>query len=507
MFHRKASRGATLLFIVALSLLTVGCQQAAEAPTATGPEDPSRPEVPASGDLRTRLVEGWGLVKGDAIRIEDFFYHPSGVLNGPYEGYDLLVTRDVSDRAFAFHLRLRRDATVVLAWPDGKEQPGFASTWDSGPGMLFDGIYYDTFRTVLEAGSRTLPPFGTLNATPLLLIGEADGQPSGYPRAPEGLPQPQPNRACPDWVHDQYVVEHDDATYRTWHPQIDPVFACTFGHEHGSDPREFAGDRLPMFDRYAGMPTPDGGTLHSEAHAGFKVFVTAPHDGVEIMATLHATSSMQGRVCTRFHATDKVFADADTGEILAELAYKGDFGFPRINGGDRLDPTACPDAIEVTGTDGRRDINPPTTQNGYEPWLEGLSTAEALPLEGKLFWALDNPQTKCADTVRCDEVIPVGVDGADGTRRWMDLLDSFAVDASEGEWGTFCTDVYGMGRIGCDEAGAVRQYVQPGFEWRPTRARFSVHDPFLAEYRPSTDLVVFNIDRNINGSVPVGGTN
>ena len=490
--------------------VTLTVQAESSESTAPLPEPVEAPTPVPGASSDVRLLNGWGLVKptsmGDSVNISGFRYQPSDVSGGPYAGFDRLYTRDVSDRSFQFYLRLTRQATVVMAWPANKPEPTWASNWGTGSPTTLDGISYKTYTKVFEVGEQILPSFGQLNVHPTFLIGEADGTASIYPAAPDGLEQPRPNQPCPDWVHNQHVAESEGHLYRTWHPQLDPIYACTFGHEHGSDPAEFLGDRQPLFDRYVGMPTPHGGMLGSEAHEGFKVFVTAPHDGVEMMATLHASSWSGMRVCTRFHATDKVFADANTGVILANLSYKGDFGWPRLTGsGQRLDPAACPEAIEITNTGGRRSFKSPTAGEGYEPWLEGLGTAAAFPFAGGIQWVLDNPQTKCGDSAHCDTMVPVGVDNADGTRRWLDLIEGFEIDASSGSWGRFCTDTFGIGRMACSDTGAVEQYVAPGFRWNPTRARFSVLNPFTAEYIPSTNLAVAHIDRNINDAI--GGKN
>jgi hypothetical protein len=53
-----------------------------------------------------------------------------------------------------------------------------------------------------------------------------------------GIWTPGANDTCTQAIHDSYsVVGPDNKTYPTWHPPIDPVTGCTFGHEHGRDPR------------------------------------------------------------------------------------------------------------------------------------------------------------------------------------------------------------------------------------------------------------------------------
>ncbi len=58
------------------------------------------------------------------------------------------------------------------------------------------------------------------------------------PSAAFGTWTPGPNDTCTKAIHDSYsVVGPDNKTYPTWHPPIDPATGCTFGHEHGRDPR------------------------------------------------------------------------------------------------------------------------------------------------------------------------------------------------------------------------------------------------------------------------------
>jgi hypothetical protein len=53
---------------------------------------------------------------------------------------------------------------------------------------------------------------------------------------------PGPGDTCTKADHDRYsTVGPDGLLYPTWHPPVDPVTGCSFGHEHGRDPR---GSRL-----------------------------------------------------------------------------------------------------------------------------------------------------------------------------------------------------------------------------------------------------------------------
>jgi hypothetical protein len=64
-----------------------------------------------------------------------------------------------------------------------------------------------------------------------------------------GIWTPGPNDTCTKEQHDAYaVVGPDGKLYPTWHPPTGPG-GCTFGHEHGRDPR---GSKL--YDETGGLP-------------------------------------------------------------------------------------------------------------------------------------------------------------------------------------------------------------------------------------------------------------
>jgi len=61
---------------------------------------------------------------------------------------------------------------------------------------------------------------------------------------------PTPTDNCTVAVHNSYsTVGPDGKLYPTWHPPVDPASGCSFGHEHGRDPR---GSRL--YDRLGPIP-------------------------------------------------------------------------------------------------------------------------------------------------------------------------------------------------------------------------------------------------------------
>ena len=88
--------------------------------------------------------------------------------------------------------------------------------------------------------------------------------------------QPSEVDTCPAEVHDAYsVVGPDGLVYPTWHPPTDPGTGCTFGHEHGRDPRESdlygeVGD-IPFGYANQQLDQYDAQTMRHEDHVGHKI--------------------------------------------------------------------------------------------------------------------------------------------------------------------------------------------------------------------------------------------
>jgi hypothetical protein len=81
-------------------------------------------------------------------------------------------------------------------------------------------------------------------AVAVIAVGCAD---DGIPASPPvatgparsfGIWVPGPADDCTAAQHDQYsVIGPDGKLYPTWHPPVDQATGCSFGHEHGRDPR------------------------------------------------------------------------------------------------------------------------------------------------------------------------------------------------------------------------------------------------------------------------------
>jgi hypothetical protein len=87
---------------------------------------------------------------------------------------------------------------------------------------------------------------------------------------------PGPLDTCTKEQHDAYsVVGPDGKLYPTWHPPADTATGCSFGHEHGRDPRgsdlyRLVGD-MPLGVANEALETWDPANPRREDHVGHKV--------------------------------------------------------------------------------------------------------------------------------------------------------------------------------------------------------------------------------------------
>lgn len=87
---------------------------------------------------------------------------------------------------------------------------------------------------------------------------------------------PGPGDTCPTDVHESFsVVGPDGKLYPTWHPPTDPATGCSFGHEHGRDPRgsDLFDEVGPIAFGYANeqLDIYDPALQRHEDHVGHKI--------------------------------------------------------------------------------------------------------------------------------------------------------------------------------------------------------------------------------------------
>jgi hypothetical protein len=101
------------------------------------------------------------------------------------------------------------------------------------------------------------------------------GTPQGFSIA-YGIWAPMPSDNCTAAIHDRYsVVGPDRKVYPTWHPPTDPSTGCSFGHDHGRDPRgsdlyRLVGD-IPFGYANEQLEAFDPSNPRREDHVGHKV--------------------------------------------------------------------------------------------------------------------------------------------------------------------------------------------------------------------------------------------
>ncbi len=91
-----------------------------------------------------------------------------------------------------------------------------------------------------------------------------------------GIWTPGKTDTCSPAIHDRFAtLGPDGKKYPTWHPPVDPVTGCSFGHEHGRDPRgsklyRDVGD-LPFAYANEQLDAANLGMQRHEDHVGHKI--------------------------------------------------------------------------------------------------------------------------------------------------------------------------------------------------------------------------------------------
>lgn len=454
---------------------------------------------------------------------------------GEYQGWDFLRTREHRSASVSYgkrdfvRLQLNRATLVAIIWQGSPANlPSWLQSWARGGDVTVQGDARATFKRVLSAGEHWL---GTNEGRDVqmytVLFAEADGSPWRRPADPLGRDVPPPNTTVSreHWLHKRhFALGPDNQLYPTWHEQIDPVWWIYYGHDHGSDPKNFAAYEGGWRVGTQGVPlTRNVRPLWTysnpnEALTFFKVFTfdaINPYDGraYSFMFNAHLGSSDYERVCERFHTMDLAIADRETKEVVAELYSVADFGFSRVwdsqNRSYRVRPADCPENYTLENTDGRRNI--PLADNfGYESWQPQLG--EALPVVGQTIPVTDDPIALCsteqsAGVYTCNEV-ETQTDRS-GSFRWFNTFDTmttgFGIDTTTGSWGEFYTDRYGHKRLN-KQPDALRQYAKPGVRVvHHTLGKWFVLNSWKADYVNALEEigkdVVLRFNRNLEHAI------
>jgi hypothetical protein len=112
---------------------------------------------------------------------------------------------------------------------------------------------------------RTLPPVGAPASRAYTVVMDRHYT-TNPPQAGE----------CSREIHDRYwTYGPDGKVYPTWHPPVDPVTGCAFGHEHGDDPSQSRLTNLNVPFGYANekMFEIDLVNVRDEDHVGHKILL------------------------------------------------------------------------------------------------------------------------------------------------------------------------------------------------------------------------------------------
>lgn len=397
---------------------------------------------------------------------------------GRYAGWDVLSPstrweyKNLTKRDDWLHFELNRPALVAVVWRDDLPLPSWLCGWTEGGTVSIDGDLVPVFERSFPAGEVVLGSVeyaGEWREMYLVLLAEDGGTPSPTPPGPDGFTPALPNRPSPSWVHDLHTtVGPDGALYATWHPQIDPVYWCYFGHEHGSDPSLIPGSPEVPYGYVANKVAQD------EPNAGFKEFIFQDMDGEHwVRFVVHAGTASHRRVCTRFHTLHAEVYDL-AGTQLFSAAFKADYGVAEnANDGTLLQPTNCgysmADLAEQVSNLQKRSINVGADSNHYERWDARAETAATFNLGLVEFdheFDIRNPMSHCTSAT-CNSIVVRDPGRENATRRTLSMASwrsDFVFDADHALGsGEYFTDPDATAARSAGAADAVRQYAAPGF--------------------------------------------
>jgi hypothetical protein len=143
------------------------------------------------------------------------------------------------------------------------DQPSSPGTCTPTPGFTqCDTISFTSATGAAETRTYAVPIFT-----------QSTGQ-TAAPKALVGFPwKPTASDTCTTEDHNKWWVQGPDGNYYpTWHPVIDPVKGCTYGHDHGDNPQ-----LSPIYRFSGGVPFGYAnfvsGRRPEEDHVGHKVIV------------------------------------------------------------------------------------------------------------------------------------------------------------------------------------------------------------------------------------------
>jgi hypothetical protein len=277
--------------------------------------------------------------------------------------YDLLQVdytgrQSRRDNYLDFETTRESQMCIVIAFRDGQFRPlpeakaagppGFGTdvgmvAWDSSEPKPKNMEYADYTDEPLEAGYVTcrvlpagvhmLPSADILGAqydayAYDLLFSEVDGSAPELSAMPPGWSGPDivQHEKCPDELHEMWVVEGHDpgdediagVMWNSWHPQVDYIYRCYYGHEHGT-PGMLAG----YTERF--HYTAWKNDRQDETHPGFKTHVMDA-GSYYVVVNLHSNTQDFARMNVDVHSMVVAVTDKTTGKLMSEMSCKSSSG-------------------------------------------------------------------------------------------------------------------------------------------------------------------------------------
>lgn len=466
---------------LALTNAVVACEA---APTPVPTTVPTPTPVPVG---QPTLLQSWATDSPNFVDMAEPRYTPRGYVDGLVindetngaqvvypslgvgNGYDYLhlpdrgILRTLTDPNL-YQVTTTRAAQMVIVL----RAPAAVPAWLTAAGFVDAGVTGDFWcgnSVQCHGFTKTLASATTVNLGGpsisgeqenmyYVLLGEANGTPSVAP-AQKGSPAAAANQPCPTWVHDQYVTTGPDGhSYPTWHPQIDPVYWCAFGHEHGSDPALMGIAGFTPAYGYA-----DAAMSMFEAHPGFKSYHVLVGTQEWYFTQHFQTASVAG-ACNNMHELEIAEKTVGSSSLNVNLNLVADFGVAKGNQTlIRLTPPSCPNQGAGSTSEGERLFvvaNDPGGPTFYEPWRTG-SMGVALGIGGAITFNTLDPGVMC-DSLACQMVST----GLSGSHRYVQPNRQFGVTAGASNTDTFCTDSMASSIVACGPATAVHQLLKVG---------------------------------------------
>lgn len=271
---------------------------------------------------------------------------------------------------------------------------------------------------------------------------------------------------------------------------VHSLLCSAYDHEHGA-----RASALMNYEPKYGLTEHKNGR-GVESNHGFKDFVFE-QGNVMVYLSVHAQTSKMRRVDHHFHTVTMAMKQKDSGELLADISFKADFGFlaaRKRGSGEQFIPLSSDglnmskqqrrgkpyrrafrtiNVVNQRSLDYRFQYNYQPRAGTYEEWVCTLPCTET-DMNGELVFDIQDPITGIKSSYD-KSTVWLGRRYRDGKfrpnlgmkrtvrARNLRLSASFCKFGEGFEGGYFYTDPYGKELLDGPGPNAVRQFIKPGF--------------------------------------------